>query len=102
MIDIACELGGDFINLWPGQDGYDYPLAADYLGKDLELRPGDRVVTSGLGDVFPAGVPIGVVGAVEPDSTRLFQRAMVAPYADFASLRRVFVLVPAAPEGGAE
>ena len=31
MIDIACELGGDFINLWPGQDGYDYPLATDYL-----------------------------------------------------------------------
>lgn len=78
------------------------PLAADYLGKDLELRPGDRVVTSGLGDVFPAGVPIGVVGAVAPDSTRLFQRATVAPYADFASLRRVFVLVPAAPGGGAE
>ncbi len=83
------------------------PLAADYLGKDLELRPGDRVVTSGLGDAFRAGLPIGVVGEVSPDSTRLFQRATVAPYADFASLRRVFVLVPAPPpaapgrEGGA-
>lgn len=31
MSDIAVELGGDLINLWPGQDGYDYPLAADYL-----------------------------------------------------------------------
>ena len=31
MTDIAVELGGDLINLWPGQDGYDYPLAADYL-----------------------------------------------------------------------
>lgn len=73
------------------------PLAADYLGKDLELRPGDRVLTSGLGDAFPAGIPIGVVGEVSPDSTRLFQHATVAPYADFASLRRVFVLAPAAP-----
>ena len=73
------------------------PLAADYLGKDLELRPGDSVYTSGLGDVFPAGIPIGVVGEVSPDSTRLFQRATVAPYVDFASLRRVYAIVPAAP-----
>jgi xylose isomerase len=31
MIDIALEVGCDLVNLWPGQDGYDYPLAADYL-----------------------------------------------------------------------
>ncbi len=30
MIDIAVEIGCDLLNLWPGQDGYDYPLAADY------------------------------------------------------------------------
>ncbi len=30
MVDIAVELGCDLLNLWPGQDGYDYPLAADY------------------------------------------------------------------------
>ncbi|MBQ9726042.1 MAG: rod shape-determining protein MreC [Kiritimatiellae bacterium] len=74
------------------------PLAADYLGKDLELRPGDRVLTSGLGDVYPAGIPVGVVTSVAPDSTHLFQRAEVAPFADFASLRLVFALVPPAPE----
>ena len=79
------------------------PLAADYLGKDLALRPGDLVETSGLGGVFPGGIPIGVVAGVEPDSTKLFQRAAVAPFVDFASLRRVFVLVPSgadAPDGG--
>ncbi len=31
MIDIAVMLGCDLINLWPGQDGFDYPLAADYI-----------------------------------------------------------------------
>jgi xylose isomerase len=29
--DMAVEMGCDLINLWPGQDGYDYPLAADYI-----------------------------------------------------------------------
>lgn len=30
MCDIALELGALTINLWPGQDGYDYMLCADY------------------------------------------------------------------------
>jgi sugar phosphate isomerase/epimerase len=30
MCGIAEELGCDTLNIWPGQDGYDYLLAADY------------------------------------------------------------------------
>lgn len=30
MCEIAQELGCDLINIWPGQDGYDYLLTADY------------------------------------------------------------------------
>jgi xylose isomerase len=30
MCDIARELGCGIINIWPGQDGYDYLLSADY------------------------------------------------------------------------
>ncbi len=30
MVDIAVEVGCDLLCLWPGQDGYDYPLAADF------------------------------------------------------------------------
>lgn len=31
MVDIACSLNCDLVNLWPGQDGFDYPLATDYI-----------------------------------------------------------------------
>lgn len=31
MIDIAREIGCNIINIWNGQDGYDYPLQVDYL-----------------------------------------------------------------------
>ncbi|HAI11976.1 MAG TPA: xylose isomerase [Phycisphaerales bacterium] len=31
MIDAVTAMGGDLINLWPGQDGYDYPLSTDYI-----------------------------------------------------------------------
>lgn len=29
--EIARHLGCGLINIWPGQDGYDYPLQGDYL-----------------------------------------------------------------------
>jgi sugar phosphate isomerase/epimerase len=31
MMDAAVELGCPLINLWPGQDGYDYPFQGDFL-----------------------------------------------------------------------
>lgn len=31
MIDVALELGCELINLWPGQDGYDYSFQGDFL-----------------------------------------------------------------------
>jgi len=30
MMDVLVELGGDLINIWPGQDGYDYILQGNY------------------------------------------------------------------------
>jgi xylose isomerase len=30
-IGIARQLGADYVKFWPGQDGFDYPLQADYL-----------------------------------------------------------------------
>ena len=30
-IPVAKELGADYVKFWPGQDGYDYPIQADYL-----------------------------------------------------------------------
>lgn len=31
VIDFAAEIGCDIVTLWPGQDGYDYIFAADYI-----------------------------------------------------------------------
>ncbi len=40
MTDVAVELGGDLVNVWPGQDGYDYPLAADFMQERIWLIDG--------------------------------------------------------------
>ena len=31
VMDFAAEIGCDIVTLWPGQDGYDYIFAADYI-----------------------------------------------------------------------
>ncbi len=71
----------------------------DFIHRHLPVQPGDEVVTSGLGGVFPPGLPIGYVTRVMSDEQGLHQTAEVAPRADLGRLRYAFVVVepPAAP-----
>lgn len=39
-VDLAHEMECDLLNIWPGQDGYDYCLAADYLEERAWLAEG--------------------------------------------------------------
>lgn len=57
-----------------------------YLGTTREVRVGDRVVTSGEGGVFPPGLAVGVVAAVDAGGPR------VEPYADMAQLGYVMAV----------
>ena len=36
----------------------------DYLRSNARVSPGDRVVTSGIGGIFPPGIPVGIVVGV--------------------------------------
>lgn len=51
-------------------DNSAYPVLS-YLSNGSRLRPGERIVTSGDGGVFPPGVVVGEVGAVEKMSARV-------------------------------
>lgn len=63
-----------------------------YLPDDQLPRPGDLVVTSGVGMSFPKGIPIGSVR----ESTRGMESnksyVVVEPQADFEHIERVIVL----------
>ncbi len=65
MCEMARELGCRTMNLWPGQDGYDYLLCADYERQREWLC--DSVAK--LADAFPTcGVCVGIQaqGAAHP------------------------------------
>ena len=69
------------------------PAEMHYLPTTHEIEPGDEVYTSGLGHVFPEGLPIGEVVRVSLHESGLYQQAEVRPYADLRSLRHVFVVL---------
>lgn len=48
---MAREMGCPLINLWLGQDGYDYPLTADYRSQRLHLMEGIRTVAGEFPDL---------------------------------------------------
>ena len=71
-------------------------LEVDYVPRQAEVALGDRVVTAGVDGVYPRGLPVGAVTAVEAGS-EMFHRIEVDPAVDFADLSLVFLLEGAAP-----
>ncbi|GAV21669.1 rod shape-determining protein MreC [Carboxydothermus pertinax] len=67
-------------------------LIMDNIPLNLEVRTGEKVLTSGQGGVFPAGIPIGYIVSVAKDPSGLVQVAKVRPYVDYDRLEEVFIL----------
>ena len=63
-----------------------------FVSRDQEVKVGDRIVTSGIGGVFPSGLLVGSVGDIRRQNTGLFQEVEVLPAVDFSRLEEVLVL----------
>ena len=68
-------------------------LRFKYMARDgAGLAVDDVIVTSGLGGVFPRGVPIGRVRAIDDRGSALFHYALLAPVVDFARVDEVLLM----------
>ena len=56
------------------------------------LVVGDVIVTSGLSGVFPRGLPIGRVRAIDDRGSALFHYALLTPVVDFARVDEVLLV----------
>lgn len=61
-------------------------LVVSQVVGDKEIKEGDVVQTSGLGENSPADLPVGVVQKVKPDSYGLDREIYVKPYADTSDI----------------
>ncbi len=70
-------------------------LTLRYVDRSADVRPGDVIVTSGLGGekgIFPKGIPIGVVTEIVGGAGGALRTIRVQPSVDFDRLEEVFVL----------
>jgi rod shape-determining protein MreC len=67
-------------------------LVMRYIQQTEEVKPGDLVLTSGLGGNFPTRLIVGQVTSVVKKDVELFQQAQIRPSVDFGRLEMVMVL----------
>jgi rod shape-determining protein MreC len=65
-----------------------------YLSGAAELKLGQTVVTSGMGGIFPPGIPIGKIVDVYPVEIGIHNEARVKLAANLNTLEEVWVLMP--------
>jgi rod shape-determining protein MreC len=56
-----------------------------------DLQVGDLVISSGFDGIFPPGLPVGHIAAVDKQGQGLFQYAQIEPAVDVDRLEEVLV-----------
>jgi len=64
----------------------------DHLPGTADLQVGDQVVTSGLGSVFPRGIPLGRVTEITRDPAISARTAAVQPVVDLSRVEMVVLI----------
>jgi rod shape-determining protein MreC len=85
-------------------DNSEYP-SLRYLESGAAIRIGDRIVTSGQGGVFPPGLPVGVVAALDGELARVepfaeLSRVDYLRLVDYGLAGALPDLLPLAPRSG--
>ena len=66
-------------------------LMVNNIQKNADVNVGDIIITSEYSNVYPSGIPIGIVVEVG-NLDNLFKKVVVSPLVNFATLEEVFVL----------
>ena len=65
----------------------------EFTVKDEDVKVGDSVISSGIGGVFPKGIPIGEVTMVKKGEYGIFQTIEVRPTVIIGKLEEMLVLL---------
>lgn len=79
-----------------------YACRLEYLSREDDVQEGDLVVTSGLGQRFPASILVGRIHKVTKKESGLYQEAEVTPAVNFSRLEEVLVMTAGSRAQGLE
>ena len=90
---LAQEETGDVYGLIEGFDNERGELIFKRIDSSAVIEEGSKVVTSGLGGIFPKGILIGEITEITTDDFGLTKMAYVKPAANFSLLENVTILM---------
>ena len=66
-----------------------YQLKLRHVSSTMDIRQGDLLVSSGLGERFPAGYPVAIIRSINYDPGKPFAEVVVSPAAQLDRSRHV-------------
>lgn len=91
-LKVSCIIEGERGAKGILSGGTDDLLVMRHFSFGSNVTPGARVFTSGLGGVFPSGIPVGVLqGDSRQQEGEILRECEVRPSVDFANLEDVFI-----------
>ncbi len=70
-----------------------------YLPSGSDLVPGDKIITNGLGGIFPRGITVGTVTEVTRQSSGNDTNAIIVPSVDFLRIEEVMIVTSTTSSG---
>jgi len=71
-----------------------HQMELQYVTKNTDVKIGDMLVTSGLGNRFPEGYPVAKVTGIENRSSEIYSTILIQPTAKLDRIRYVLLLWP--------
>lgn len=78
------------VETYPQEQAY---LQMTKLSPEANIQPGDVIISSGLGGIFPKGLQIGTVRKVYDDQYGLMLSALIEPRVNFNRLEEVLIIL---------
>jgi rod shape-determining protein MreC len=73
---------------------FNFKCALKYVMRNEQVEVGDKLITAGVGGIYPKGVKVGMITGISQESFGMTLSVEVVPSVDFDKLEEVIVLVP--------
>lgn len=71
--------------------GNNGPINIDFISADNSIKTGESIITSSLGNIIPAGIPVGRIYEID-DASELFLTITVEPFEDLNNITIVNII----------
>lgn len=72
---------------------FNYRCQLKYISRTEPIEVGDKLITAGVGGIYPKGIKVGMVTDIENDASGMTLGVEITPSVDFHKLEEVIVLL---------